>query len=331
MKLYKLYSIVLLMTSLASVGASDRSWAQQDMGRMLTSRRSYPQSGTVELELSYDFSVSTETRRISFVVPLPQSEPNRQNILSIGYNPKPSRIIERDGNRYAEFVFLRPEEQVRATIRVRAELFRYDLLTAMKHRRRTPLEDDGLDDFLKSERFIEKDHDRIKEIAEGIEGRSEVGVVLDIYNYVVDHMEYAAPSKRSRGAVQALERGEGDCTEYADLFVALCRAKGIPARVVTGYTVRFDSESPKHNWAEVYLQEYGWVPFDPTAGDIENVIVRGRAFSRMRPGYFYLSHTRNDEILGDNSFGAYFFWGDKPRFKESVDLKLLPPSIQRRN
>lgn len=97
------------------------------------------------------------------------------------------------------------------------------------------------------------------------------------------------------------------------------------ARVVSGYIVRFDWESPKHNWAEVYLREYGWVPFHLSAADIENVIIRGRSFSRMQPAYLYLSHIRNDEILGDNPFGAYIFWGDKPRFKESIDFEPFAP------
>ena len=327
MKWRQLFLVSLLISS-ASVAISDNRFSpRQTRRRPFASRQAYPQSGTVELEQSYDFSVSGETHRIRFIVPLPQSMPDRQNILSIGYNPKPSRFIERDGNRYAEFVFKQPEEHVKATIRVRAELYRYDLITAMKSRKSAHREEDGLEDFLKEERFIEKDHDLIQEIAGSIEGRTEVDIVHKIYDYVLDHMEYADPSRRSRGAVAALQLGEGDCTEYADLFVALCRAKGLPARVVTGYTVRFDSESPKHNWAEVYLQEYGWVPFDPSAGDIDNGIIRGRAFSRMRPVYLYLSNIRNDDMLGDHSFGAYVFWGDKPRFKESIDFKFLTPSI----
>jgi hypothetical protein len=40
---------------------------------------------------------------------------------------------------------------------------------------------------------------------------------------------------------------------------------------------------------------------------------------------FYLSHFRNDALLGDSSFGVYTFWGDKPRFKESIDFKFLSP------
>ena len=318
-----------LVALVCLIAVGEQSPARQRRMHPYASRQIYPPGNTVELEQTYDFSITRETRRISFLVPLPQSRPNRQNILSIGYDPKPSRMIETDGRRYAEFVFEQPQERGTVTIWVRAELFTYDLFTATKNRKNIPHEEDGLDVFLWQEKSIEKDHDSIQEIAAGIEGRTEVDVVHKIYEYVIDHMEYASSSRRSRGAVMALQRGEGDCTEYADLFVALCRAKDIPARVVNGYTVRFDSESPKHNWAEVYLQGYGWIPFDPSAGDVEHPIMRGRAFSRMRPGYFYLSHIRNDDMLGIHSFGAYTFWGDKPRFKEAIDFKFLRPDFQR--
>jgi hypothetical protein len=145
--------------------------------------------------------------------------------------------------------------------------------------------------------------------------------VKNIYDYVIDNMEYTMPSKRNRGAVKALQSGKGDCTEYADLFVAICRAKNIPARVVTGYTVGVDPTSSKHNWAEVYLQEYGWVPFDPSTGDIENAIIRNRAFGRMRPAYIYLSYIRNNEVLRNYNFSLYRYWGDRVRFKDSIEFK----------
>jgi transglutaminase-like putative cysteine protease len=66
----------------------------------------------------------------------------------------------------------------------------------------------------------------------------------------------------------------GFCEHYAGAFVFLMRAAGVPARVVTGYqggemnpidgylTVR---QSDAHAWAEVWLQERGWVRVDPTA------------------------------------------------------------------
>ncbi|MEM3585538.1 MAG: transglutaminase-like domain-containing protein [Candidatus Woesearchaeota archaeon] len=64
-----------------------------------------------------------------------------------------------------------------------------------------------------------------------------------------------------------LENRRGTCDEFATLFIALCRAVGIPARYVAGIAYSnlegadgFES----HAWAEVYFPTYGWVPFDPT-------------------------------------------------------------------
>ncbi len=321
MKSRKLFLALLLISLLSQAVSGGRSAPRQKRGRQLTPRRTYIQSSIVELDLSYDFSVPGKTHRLSFIVVLPRTMPDRQNILSTNYSPKPSRIFNENGNRYAEFVFVKPNGRVKIEISIKAELFRYDLLTARKKRERDRHEEHRLRDFLRQEKYIEKDHDQIQEIANDIEGQTEMDIVKNIYDYVIDNMEYGMPNKKNRGAVKALQSGKGDCTEYADLFVAVCRAKNIPARVATGYTAGFNSTLSKHNWAEVYLQEYGWVPFDPSMGDIKNAIIRGRAFSSMRPAYIYLSYIRNDEVLRNYNFSLYRYWGDRPRLRESIEFK----------
>lgn len=66
----------------------------------------------------------------------------------------------------------------------------------------------------------------------------------------------------------------GFCEHYASSFTFLMRAAGIPARVVTGYQGGEYNEmsgyfvvrqSDAHAWAEVWLEERGWVRVDPTA------------------------------------------------------------------
>jgi transglutaminase-like putative cysteine protease len=327
MKSRKLFLALLLISLVSQAVSGGRSAPRQKRGRQLTPRRTYIQSNIVELDLSYDFSVPGKTHRLSFIVVLPRTMPDRQNILSTNYSPKPSRIFNENGNRYAEFVFVKPNRRVKIEISIKAELFRYDLLTARKKRERDRHEDHQLRDFLRQEKYIEKDHDQIQEVANGIEGQTEMDIVTNIYDYVIDNMEYAMPSEKNRGAVKALQSAKGDCTEYADLFVAICRAKNIPARVTTGYMVGLNSTSSKHNWVEVYLQEYGWVPFDPSTGDIKNAIIRGRVFSSMRPVYIYLSYIRNDEVLGNYSFCMYRYRGDKPRLRESIEFKRSAPPI----
>lgn len=314
--------MLLLISSVYPVDAGGRLIPRQRREHLLTRGNASVQSNIiVEFDLSYDFSVPGETHRINFIVVLPKTIPDRQSILSINYSPKPSRIFHKNGNRYAEFVFIKPSRQVEIEINIRAELFRYDLLTAGEKRRKGRPQDDQLKAFLKQEKHIEKDHYQIQEIADGIEGQTEIDIVKNIYDYVIDNMEYTIRSKRGLGAVKALQHGKGDCTEYADLFVAICRAKNIPTRAVTGYTVGVDPASSKHNWAEVYLQEYGWVPFDPSTGDKGGVIIRNRAFSRMRPAYIYLSYIRNDEVLHNYNFGLYRYWGDRVRFRDSIEFK----------
>jgi transglutaminase-like putative cysteine protease len=70
------------------------------------------------------------------------------------------------------------------------------------------------------------------------------------------------------------ESKKGFCSHYASAFVYLMRVAQIPARVVIGFQggelnpvgnfleVR---QSDAHAWAEVWLQNRGWVRFDPTA------------------------------------------------------------------
>ncbi len=66
----------------------------------------------------------------------------------------------------------------------------------------------------------------------------------------------------------------GFCEHYATSFVYLMRAAGVPARIVTGYqggefnpngNYLIVRQSDAHAWAEVWLQDKGWVRVDPTA------------------------------------------------------------------
>jgi transglutaminase-like putative cysteine protease len=281
-------------------------------------------SSKVELDLDYRFTTPQQTSKIKFVVMLPKSIPGKQKILGISYSQKPARVFTENGNRYAEFVFAKPRKSFKVSITVKAELFRYDLATARKKRQDTPAQADQLEGFLAHERYIEKDDIEIQRIADNITGRSETETVKKIYEYVTDSMEYIIRSGSNLGAARAAQEKKGDCSEYSDLFVALCRAKKIPARVATGYTVRFDGNPPKHHWAEVYLAKHGWVPFDPSWGDLQDSRMRNRAFDKMKPVYIYLTHVRNVPTLFNKHFYSYAYWGAKAAMTDSIKFTQLP-------
>ena len=60
----------------------------------------------------------------------------------------------------------------------------------------------------------------------------------------------------------------GDCTEFAMLMAAMCRAEGIPSRTAIGLIyadVRTGPVFAFHMWTEVWIQGK-WVPLDATLG-----------------------------------------------------------------
>jgi hypothetical protein len=102
-----------------------------------------------------------------------------------------------------------------------------------------------------------------------------------IYHYVVSTLSYdylrATPDVKRRGAVDALQNPTNAiCMEFTDLFIAISRAAGIPAREVNGFAY---SENPKiqplslvadvlHSWPEYWDKDRQiWIPIDPTWGD----------------------------------------------------------------
>jgi transglutaminase-like putative cysteine protease len=66
-------------------------------------------------------------------------------------------------------------------------------------------------------------------------------------------------------AAHALEVGRGVCQDHAHLFIACCRAVGVPARYVSGYVDPGHSDqAASHAWAEVWIEGEGWVSVDVT-------------------------------------------------------------------
>lgn len=64
----------------------------------------------------------------------------------------------------------------------------------------------------------------------------------------------------------------GHCALYASSMTLVMRSMGIPARYCTGFVVTPTGDTPTvlrsknlHAWCEVYLNELGWVTFDPTS------------------------------------------------------------------
>ena len=67
-------------------------------------------------------------------------------------------------------------------------------------------------------------------------------------------------------AAEALALGSGVCQDHAHALIACARARGLPARYVSGYLhsdASGEAHQSSHAWAEIHLKGLGWVGFDP--------------------------------------------------------------------
>lgn len=124
--------------------------------------------------------------------------------------------------------------------------------------------------YIKSQARIESDAKEIIDKANELtkELSSDYKKASVIFEYVNTTLNYKLNSSSSNsGALAALKSSSGVCEEFATLFVALCRAEEIPARVIAGYKLDQTTGEDKlidHAWAEIYLDDYGWLPVEPT-------------------------------------------------------------------
>ncbi|MBT3241981.1 MAG: T9SS type A sorting domain-containing protein [Bacteroidetes bacterium] len=101
-----------------------------------------------------------------------------------------------------------------------------------------------------------------------------------IHDYIIQKIQYVRDGKWDK-APQVLLQGEGSCSEYTFLFIAMCRAALVPARYEAG--AYFGGSFPFidqvfHRWTQIYLPPYGWIHVDATWDDREYPANQSRYF-----------------------------------------------------
>ena len=117
---------------------------------------------------------------------------------------------------------------------------------------------------LRPEPFVESTHPEIVALAQRIaRGSRDPRIVAQRIN------EWVRDSVRKEitigipSALHVYHTRRGDCNEHTQLYVAIARAAGIPARVAAGLAY-VDGKFYYHAWPEIMLR--GWVAVDPTFG-----------------------------------------------------------------
>lgn len=179
--------------------------------------------------------------------------------------PKPVNIsLDQDGNWLASYK-LKPRERINVEIKGSVQIF-------ASHRQFPKPSPDALNENLKQTQYWQIDDPTIQELAKNLKTPKA------IYDYVWQNLKYdydrVKPNIERLGAKEALASPKSAiCMEFTDLFIALARAAGIPAREINGFAY---TENPKiqplslvsdvlHSWPEYWDKDRQvWIPVDPT-------------------------------------------------------------------
>lgn len=144
--------------------------------------------------------------------------------------------------------------------------------------------------FLEASVSIQSTHPRIMEqVALLSENKSELKTILRSFFDDVNQMS-TRPFRGLTDALTTLKLGEASCNGKSRLFVAYCRNKGLPARLVGGLILENGFKKTSHQWAEVYIANH-WVPFDPLNGHFASI--PSNYLELYKGDYFLFSHTAN--------------------------------------
>lgn len=208
------------------------------------------------LENTQIFPIQTE-------IALPP-ETSYQHVEIDDITPRPQNVTQdADGNWLAQYHLL-PSQKV--TIKVKGKA--YISLHPTTHV--LTLAEQAL--YTKPTQYWQTNNDKIQELAHQLKTPEA------IYQYVVKTLHYdfsrISDNQKRLGAVGVLNQpDQAVCLEFTDLFIALARAAGIPARELDGYAYTQNTvERPLslqkeilHAWPEYYdSANKSWVMVDPT-------------------------------------------------------------------
>lgn len=188
-----------------------------------------------------------------------------QKIYYQNINPRPTAMeVDSDGNWIAKYK-LKARERVDVVANGHVQIF------ASLRPFGKPTED-SLNENLGETEFWQTNNSQILALAKSLRTPKA------IYDYVSSNLKYDYTRVKANverlGSVEALNNpNSAICMEFTDLFIALSRAAGIPAREVNGFAY---TENPDiqplslvndvlHAWPEYYDSKLGaWIPVDPT-------------------------------------------------------------------
>lgn len=115
--------------------------------------------------------------------------------------------------------------------------------------------------------FIPADNPELIALANEIAGKAKNDWLRAkaIYDWILSDL-FISSSNENTSVLEDVQRRQSDPCNAALIFCTLARALDIPAVPIAGFLIARNRDSRPHWWAEFWLDDFGWVPVDPSMG-----------------------------------------------------------------
>lgn len=109
-----------------------------------------------------------------------------------------------------------------------------------------------------------------EETLSALDGKPTLEKAHALSTVTAERVEYMpGETEHYTTAAETFDLGKGVCQDQTHVLIALAQLSGIPARYVTGYLFSASEDhmsEASHAWAELYVEDLGWVGFDASNG-----------------------------------------------------------------
>lgn len=253
-------------------------------------------------------------KQVKFWVAIPDNE-RYQEILDFAVTAPGKWSVVRDADRGNRFLLVEVDRPATSSVTAKVEftLRRESVQTEIDPAQAGPITD-SIRSLYAEELRRDAPHmavsPRVQELADKAVGAEtnvalQARLLLAAVADAADHYSKDATKPASGvGDVEAcLANGGGTCTDLHSLFIALARAKGIPARLQMGYRLREANAGKEVNpgyrcWVEYFVPNYGWVSSDIVEADDPKGLGRDRWFAGLTERRLWLNEGREFNLAG---------------------------------
>ena len=141
--------------------------------------------------------------------------------------------------------------------------------------------------------------EELKKVSAQIVGDEKNPIIIakKIFEWIHGYAPWA--SAREYSTIRSLpmycyENKHGDCGIKTMLFMTLARMNGIPTRWQSGW-----EPTTMHDWCYIYIEPYGWVPVDQSAG------IQNSTDEKIK--WFYLGNVHNERLIISDDYSVPLF------------------------